>query len=186
MTKKKKNNLKKLTPTEFSKIIGVRRERILKGINDGVISESVTKVKAGSSYRYYIDAEKGVREWADNIDPAKQRNQEKPQKAPESGEENKKSAFQLSKAAKEYYNAKMAELEYKEKAGQLVNAEKVKAETFKIGRRVRDTLLGVPDRVAAELANMKEPREISIYLKEQIALSLKDLGDLEGVGKPRK
>lgn len=97
--------------------------------------------------------------------------------------ENEPSAYQKSKAAREFFNAKIARLNYEERAGTLVDAAQVKAESFKIGRRVRDSMLGLPERVAAELANMTEPREIAVYLKEQIAGALKDLDNINNVGK---
>lgn len=182
-----KNKKNSYSPTEFSKKIGVTRQRVLKAIQDGVLSESITSAKHGSKIRYTIDEEKGLKEWADNIDPSKQR---EPEKAAETKELSKKSGegssnYQKAKAMKEFYNAKLAELEFQEKAGKLVSSARVKAESFKIGRRVRDSLMSVPERVAAEIAAMDEPRSISIYLKEQIAAALKDLEDLNNVGSPR-
>lgn len=182
-----KNKAVSLSTIEFGKKVGVTKQRILKAIEDGVLSTSVSKSKHGDGFRYSIDEEKGLKEWADNIDPTKQRD---PEKAAETKELSKKgegsaSNYQKAKAMKEFYNAKLAELEFQEKAGKLVSSARVKAESFKIGRRVRDSIMGVPERVAAEVAAMDEPRLISIYLKEQLAAALKDLEDLNNVGSPR-
>jgi len=173
-----------ISTIEFGKKVGVSKQRVLDAIEAGVLSSSVTKTPHGEGFRYRIDEGQGLKEWADNIDPAKQRDSSKQAATKEmSGEGN--SNYKKAAAARMFYNAKLAELEYQEKAGKLVSSDKAKAEAFKIARRVRDSLLGVPERVAAEVAAMTEPRDIAIYLKEQIADALKDLDDLNNVAKPR-
>lgn len=173
-----------LSTIEFAERVGVTKQRILDAIESGVLSSSVSKKKHGSTVRYRINEEAGLKEWADNIDPSKQRDQTKQAATKElSGEGN--SNYKKAAAARMFFNAKLAELEYSERAGKLISADKVKAEAFKISRRVRDSLLGVPERVAAEVAAMKDPRTIAIYLKEQIAAALKDLDDLNNAARPR-
>lgn len=172
-----------LSTIEFGEKVGVSKQRILEAIESGILTASVTKTPHGAGFRYRIDEGKGLKEWAENIDPAKQRDQSKAAATKDLGENN--SNYKKAAAARMFFNAKLAELEYQEKAGKLVSSDRVKAEAFKISRRVRDTLLGVPERVAAEVAAMTEPRLIAIYLKEQIADALKDLDDLNNVATVR-
>lgn len=174
-----------LSTGEFAERVGVSRQRILTAINSGVLVGSVTKTKKAKGFEYTIDEESGLKEWAANIDPSKQRDPEKAAETRAMDKGGEQSNYQKAKAAKEFFNAKIAELEFHERAGKLISADRVKAESFKIGRRVRDSLMSVPERVAAELATMTEPRAISIYLKEQIAAALKDLGDLNDVASRR-
>lgn len=171
-----------LSPEAFGAAVGVSKQRILDAIKSGLLSESVRTGKKGERTVYLIDEASGIKEWADNIDPSKQRDTDKAKSTKELATD---SNYKKAKAAKEFFGAKLAELDYNERAGKLVNADRVKAESFKIGRRVRDALLAVPERVAAELASMEEPREIAIYLKEQLAAALKDLGDLNNVATRR-
>lgn len=173
-----------LSTGEFAEKVGVSRQRILTAINSGVLVSSVTKTPKGKGFEYTIDEASGLKEWASNIDPAKQRDPDKAAGTKEMAK-GENSNFQKARAHKEFYNAKIAELDFNERAGRLVSADRVKAESFKIGRRVRDSLMSVPERVAAELATMTEPRAISIYLKEQLAGALKDLGDLNDVATRR-
>ncbi len=175
-----KNKNTGISSTALAKKLGVSDRRIRDGVRDGLLSESVTITKHGKQNRYKFNEELALKEWADNIDPAKQRD---PEKAAETRSMNGPggSNYQKAKGIKEYYAAKLAELDYQQKAGKLVSADRVKAESFKIGRRVRDSLLGVPERIAAEIAVMDDPRQISIYVKEQLALALKDLGDLNDI-----
>ena len=176
----KSKSPRSLSTAEFAEKVGVSRQRILTGINSGILATSVTKTKVGKKIEYTIDEESGLKEWATNIDPSKQRDPDKAATTKDMAKDGSGN-FQKARAAREFYNAKIAELEFHERAGKLVSADRVKAESFKIGRRVRDSLMSVPERVAAELAAMTEPRTISIYLKEQIAAALKDLGDLNDV-----
>lgn len=185
MVKKKdnipaKNDNTWLSTTEFGKKIDVTRDRVVKGIKSGILSGSVKKTKIGKRVVYKIHAEKGAREWADNIDPSKKRDDEKQIETKEMGGTGS-SHYQKAKAHKEFFAAKLAELDYQQKAGKLVSADRVKAESFKIARRIRDSILSVPEKISAEVAAMDNPREISIYMKEQLAAALKDLGDLNGV-----
>jgi len=182
---KKKENL--LSTKEFGDKVGVNDARIRAAIKSGILTQSVKKVgdKGG---RYKIDEEKGIQEWKDNIDPAKQRDPKKQNETRELNADSNgggMSHYQKAKAHKEFFAAKLAELQYQEKAGKLVPVDMVRAECFRISRRVRDSMLAVSDRVASELVNMDDPREISIYIKEQIAIALKDLESMNHVGKPK-
>ena len=175
-----------LSVPEFAKLVEVSRQRILKAIETGVLSNSITIDKSTKRKLYKVNEKKGLKEWEAHIDPAKKRDNGKQSETRDMDKkENEPSAYQKSKAAREFFNAKIARLNYEERAGTLVDAEEVKKESYKIGRRVRASMLGLPERVAAELANMKEPREIAVYLKEQIAGALKDLDNINNVGKSK-
>lgn len=50
------------------------------------------------------------------------------------------------------YRARMAKLEYEERAGKLVSVDRVRAEQFRFGRVIRDMVLNLPTRCAHELA----------------------------------
>lgn len=169
---------------DFAKHLKVSKQRVVKGIETGLLKSSVKVTKKGKRKFYEIDLEKGLKEWADNIDPAKQRDNEK-QAETRSLEGGGTSHYQRAKAVKEHYGAQMARLQYEELAGKLIPAAQVKAEAFRVARNVRDTLMGLPERVSAELAHMTEPREIAIYLRAQIADSLKDLDGVQNVGSKR-
>lgn len=57
-----------------------------------------------------------------------------------------------SRAVREAFQARLSKLEYERAVGKVVDADRVKADAFKVARQVRDSLLNIPDRVAAELA----------------------------------
>lgn len=190
---KPKNQAKTKKPyvsiTELANTLGVTQQRVSRAINDGLLEKSVKVIKQGKRNRYEIDEALAVSEWDANIDLSKQRDIDKQEQTRElsSGLPDQSQNFKKAKTAGEVYKAKLIQLEYQIKSGDFISAEQVKGEAYKIGRRVRDSLMAVPERVSAELVSMDDPREISIYLKEQIALALKDLGDLNGIsskGRP--
>lgn len=170
---------------EFARHAKLSKQRVVEGIKSGLLKNSVTVTKKGSRNTYSIDLESGLSEWAANVDPSKQRDQQKQNDTKAMDAAGGLSNYQKAKAIKETFAAKLAQLEYEEKAGKLVPAAQVKAEAFKIARNVRDSLMGLPERVSAELAHMKEPREIAIYLRSQLAEALKDLQDTANVGNKR-
>lgn len=80
-----------------------------------------------------------------------------------------------SRAILEAYRARLAKLEYEEKSGKLVDAEKVKAEAYKLARTVRDSMFNIPDRVAAEFAGISTAAEIHMRLTDEIRKALESL-----------
>jgi hypothetical protein len=80
-----------------------------------------------------------------------------------------------SKAVREAYLAQMAKLEYEKAIGKVVDADAVKVEAFKTARQVRDGLMNIPDRVAAELAHETNPAQIHARLQREIRDVLQSL-----------
>lgn len=80
-----------------------------------------------------------------------------------------------SRAIREAYRAKLARIEYEEKAGNLVSLAEVKATSFRQARVVRDRLLAVSDRLSAPLAAETDPRKVMQMLEEEILQALEEL-----------
>ena len=55
-------------------------------------------------------------------------------------------------AAREYYQARLAKLEYEERKGMLLRKDEVEMDTFTMCRVFRDRMLNIPDRISAMLA----------------------------------
>lgn len=86
--------------------------------------------------------------------------------------------FNESRAKREAYQAELARLEYEEKQGTLVNAEAVKKEAFRTARLVRDAMLNIADRIAAELAANTDAFAVHKQLTDEIRTALNGaLGD---------
>jgi hypothetical protein len=72
---------------------------------------------------------------------------------------------------------RMLELDVAEREGQLTEAEAMRKVVFEHGRRVRDLVLGIPVRIAADLAAEDEPAKVAIILEKALVEAMEGLGD---------
>jgi hypothetical protein len=85
------------------------------------------------------------------------------------------SSYAGSRAAREAYMARLAKLDFEKRSGKLVDADDVRAQMFALGRRARDSLLGVPDRLAPILAGQADAAVIHRLLTEELERGLAEL-----------
>jgi hypothetical protein len=81
----------------------------------------------------------------------------------------------MARAAREAYNAKLAELNFRERAKQLVDAGTVRARAFENARAVRDAVLGLPNKIGAELAAETDPVKVQNLLILELTRVLEEL-----------
>lgn len=82
-----------------------------------------------------------------------------------------------SRARHEHYKAEKARLEALQGRGELVPASEVKAAAFNAARSVRDALMALPDRLAAQLAGTADARLCHTLLTEELRVALRSLAD---------
>lgn len=82
--------------------------------------------------------------------------------------------FNTSRALREEFNAKLAQLEYEERVGTLISADKVKQAWFNTLRVIRDRVLQIPDRVGANLAAETNANVIKVMLDAEFRRILDD------------
>jgi hypothetical protein len=170
---------------DHRKALGLRGKShvaVIRAINSGrLYPPAVQKVNGG----WVIDATLADAQWAGNTDP-NDRGQgfsSPPATAHQplaSGDAPAPRAagapsLAMSKQVKAAYEAKLAELEYKEKSGNLVQADDVKKAASRLARVLRDLLLGIPNRNAARLAAMADPDEVRALLQSEIEGALRSL-----------
>jgi hypothetical protein len=94
--------------------------------------------------------------------------------------------YNKSRGEREFYQAKLAQLEFEQKSGQLISLEVVKSEGFRAHRRIRDALLNIPDRCAPHVATLTDPLECHAYLLTEITSALRQLSaDIYASGEER-
>lgn len=159
-----------VTIAEFARSRGISSEAVRKAIGAGRLVNCLSKNEKG---RLRIDPEMADEEWAANT---KHHHAPKPQRLASgdpAGESKPETAnYNASRAKREMYQAELARLEYEEKHGTLVNAEEIKQQAFRIARQVRDGMLNIPDRIAAELAAETDTFAIHKRLTEEIKKAL--------------
>ena len=82
------------------------------------------------------------------------------------------SSYAASRAAHEGYRARLAKLELEQRSGKLVDADEVRAQFFALGRRLRDALMGFPDRLAPVLAGETDPHCVHEILVAELTACL--------------
>jgi hypothetical protein len=174
-----------VTQTEFAKRVGVSQARISSLFSDGVFNGAT--VKEGK--RSLIDVEAGKKKLRMTLDPTNDSkirsvigggNPQKKEVAVESGNTRTGGIkpvidFSQARTLNEQYKAAIRKLEYEEKTGKLVDAAKVREAAFSVGRRIRDALLNLPDRLAAILAAEGEEGKIREHLNREFIAVLEEL-----------
>ena len=77
-------------------------------------------------------------------------------------------SYAQSKAKREEFQAKLAELDYMKRIGLLGDLDAMTRESFKVARQVRDSLFSMPDRLAPILAAEREVASVHALLLEEI------------------
>ncbi|MBL0319650.1 MAG: hypothetical protein IPP74_10255 [Alphaproteobacteria bacterium] len=162
--------MKEISLKDYAARKGVTRQAIIKAINSGRLSKSV--IKKGKLI--YLDEELANAEYEINT------NKEKSRKHDNIGEDfvkgiqggDQKNVAMAARNALITYKAKIAQLEYNERMGLLVEAQKVRDEMFKTGRVLRDSLLNIADRLGPELVGITDPKIIHKKIKDEIIFTL--------------
>lgn len=153
---------------------------VLNAINDGRLSfPAVRKVKG----RWVIDAALADAQWAGRTDfEERGARGGGAVEGPSSGGMADPTAkgvpnLAISKAVKTAYEAKLTQLEYQEKNGEMISAKEVKDKLRLVFREARDNLLGVAGRVAGRVAASSDVREVQLMIDEEIRVAIRVLAD---------
>ena len=171
-----------ITVRAFARAIGVADTSVREAIEKGRLVESIRLNDKGW---VEVNLEIGRREWTENRDPsatlAMGLNEDSGDQSDLTPEESriveKNFSFASQRAEREKWAAKMAQLSYEERAGTLVEAAKVRKEAFDFGRKIRDAMMNLPDRVAVELAAEQDANKIHARLMEEIRIALRVVAD---------
>ena len=86
--------------------------------------------------------------------------------------------YNKARAVKEFYAARLAKLEFEEREGKLVNIDEINVQHFNRARRLRDRLLMIPRRLAAQLAAETDTRTVEEILDAAICEALEELSGI--------
>lgn len=81
-----------------------------------------------------------------------------------------------SKAIREHFKAKLTELEFLERSGELILAQEVKELMFTTARLTRDSILNIPGRLSAILVNQTREK-INEMLTKELRQALENLAN---------
>ena len=143
-------------------------------------------------HRWVIDPAMADEQWATRTDPSEYGGQagggsrpigietpvqQRPATLPPPPSPKGGPSLAMSKQVKAAYEAKLTELEYRERSGEMGNLQDVRKEAARLARQVRDLLLIVPSRNAAKVAAMSDPEDIRALLQQEIELALKGMAN---------
>lgn len=159
-----------------------RRAHGLRGGNASAVQKAIDSGRISCNQHGKIDPVQADRQWAQNSDGMRGGGHAAPAGAFNPAPVGTPGApdYRLSRSIREAYAARLAKLEYERKAELLVEAAQVQAEAFGRARVVRDSILAVPQRVAAILAAETDPAKVQILLADELRKALENLAGAEG------
>ena len=178
-----------------------------RGVTEGAVRKAIKSGRIAVESNGFIDPVKTNAAWESNTNPAQQRRPDslppipvpvpvkpvpipakppappvrQPTQRPAEPEAGPSAVgmpnYQMSRAVRETYNAKLTRLDYEERTGKLLNAEDVAKEAFALARRVRDRLLNIPSRMASVLASETDSKAIELLLSQELRIALEELSE---------
>lgn len=180
---------------------GHSHQSVTKAIEAGRLDESLVYDAAGT---VHIHPEVADREWDENTDGQKQRAAaggrpaledtsgqgklfeepagESHAGGPSPDEKRVQDALRESNAMLKAYQARRAELDYRQAAGELCEVSEVKKTVSRLFRQTRDSILSVPDRLSSILAGEERPKVVQEILRAELEKCLAALADAEDAG----
>jgi hypothetical protein len=79
------------------------------------------------------------------------------------------------KVFKEFFQGRLAQLEFRKKNAELIEVEVVQREAFEEARRVKDALLSLPHKLSVRLVGKGDPKEIETILDVEFRQILEEL-----------
>ena len=177
MKKKKKVIKKKITKKKVTKkkeqLMGMReyarsRNVELVAVQDAIRAERIPIVIVSGKKK--INKKAADKAWLENTNPALARGRGTKDDDKVTGP-----SYHQSRATREAFQAKLAKIEYDEKVGSIIEKEKVKKDAFELARRVRDSILLIPSRIASAIAAETSPHKAENFLIKELTKALEDL-----------
>jgi hypothetical protein len=174
---------------EYGRRKGVSDTAVRKAIHAGKIVEGVVKDKSGKPW---IIQEIADREWSSNHNPVYERTvksgkpnaaavAQKEPDAPGVPESGGNATLAAAKRAKAVFDAKLAELSFKEKSGSLVRKDEVYRALYAFGQSVRSAIQAVPDRVIDDVLSAGSRNEAHLLLQKALDEALLKLAEGEKI-----
>jgi hypothetical protein len=153
-------------------LVSLRKYAEHRRVSHTAVQKAIKQGRIKTTADGKIDVEQADREWGRNTSPVNA-----PKRAPRTGGGGGAGGptYAQSRAVRELYLARLAKIEFEERAGKLVSRDEVTVAAFTKARTVRDNLLNIPDRVAAVLAAETDPVRAHQILTAEIRKALIEL-----------
>ncbi len=174
MSKKQSTSGEKpLSVSEYARRKGVSHTSVFRAIDAGRLVKGLVVLANGKKGIIESIADK---EWVENTNTdhhfsrySVQGGKNATDIDPEETKAQSQNRLQAAKRAKAIFDAKLAELDYKKKAGILVEKDKVYKKLYEFGQVLQSELLAIPDKVIDELLATDNRNEAVAKLYDEIA-----------------
>ena len=166
----------KISYSQFAKLVNVSQPAITQAVKIG----RLRSYKEEGKLPFLIE-EEAMADWVNNTQRGQYgdalKNVDKdPLEIPDGDTPN----LTHSRAVRESFKAKIEKLKYEEMTGRLVDIEQVRAEYFELARKVRDSLMAIPDRISAQLAVETDQFKIHKKIQHELRIVLRNLKEENG------
>jgi hypothetical protein len=91
-----------------------------------------------------------------------------------------------ARSVRERFAALLLKLDYEERTGKLINKDEVTTTAYQMHRMLRDSILAIPDRIAAQLAAEDDAAEVHRMLEAELRTVLEKVASMRGAGHRRE
>lgn len=84
-------------------------------------------------------------------------------------------SYAASNARHKFFQARLTELEFRRRDGELVDGAEVAKGAFEAARIVREAILAIPDRLAAELASESDTNRVHATLTRELRQAIEEI-----------
>lgn len=155
-----------LTLSEFVKEVGAAKTTVLEAIQKG-------RIHATKKGRVWQVPKSMVKVWQGGVQPLK------PSATVKAGTHGQRviSTYEAENR-KKVAQAELAEMQLAELKGDLIPKAEVISFSFKATRKIRDNILGVPNRISNELAAEPDPHQVHVMLENALTEALDELASM--------
>lgn len=170
-----------ITPAAYSRRRRVTREAVSKAIEKG----RITTIPDPVTGRKMIDPEVADIQWAKNTDALQSMRANAPKAGTgmagatgSAGGDGDGSAYWDARTSREQSEAAIADMKRRQMEGELVERRRVEEASMRVGRMLRDAVLGVPTKLAPELSHLADPFAIEQRLSAALRQVLDDVAKM--------
>lgn len=156
-----------------------------KGVSHTAVNRAIETGRLVKGFRILANGKKEIipsiadKEWLENTNPDHWRTKystsggrNATEEHPDETKAARAGTLNAAKQAQAVFTAKLSELEYKKKAGQLVEKDKVYKTLFDFGKELRNELLSIPDRIIDDVLGADNRISAITILYDEIAAVL--------------
>jgi len=173
--------------------VSIRAYARLRGCSESAVRKAIASKRIKPEADGTIDPARANREWEQNtfaaatLRPASAKPAKPPRPQPQpcaavphvpnvdSPSSDPVQSFLRARAVKETFNAKVAQMEYEERAGRLIQASRAAEYASTFSSIVKDHLMAMPDRLAPVLAAVDDEHAAHRILLNDVSAVLKKL-----------